>query len=109
MMEITRGSDNVFADLGLPDADEWLAKARMAHHIAGLIEQAGWTQAEAARRMGLTQPNVSDLVRGKLRGFSLDRLVQCLNALGQDVEIVIRPKSPKIDRGCLHVAAPSLK
>ncbi len=95
----------MFADLGLPDADERLAKARIAHHIAGLIDEAGWTQAEAARCMGLTQPNVSDLVRGKLRGFSLDRLLQCLNALGQDVEIIIRPASPESSYGRLVVAS----
>lgn len=106
-MEVTRGGDNIFADLGLPDADERLAKARIAHHIAGLIEQAGWSQAVAASRMGLTQPNVSDLVRGKLRGFSLDRLIQCASALGQDVEIVIRSSHSAGGRGSVLVTTDS--
>ena len=92
-MEFTKGSGNVFADLDLPDAQERLAKARLAHRIEKLIEEAGWTQTEAAAKMGLTQPNVSDIVRGKLKSFTLDRLFQCLNALDQDIEIIVRPKS----------------
>ena len=92
-MEFTKGSGNVFADLDLPNAQEHLAKARLAYRIECLIQEAGMTQTEAATKMGLTQPNVSDIVRGKLKGFTLDRLLQCLNALDQDVEIIVRPKS----------------
>lgn len=93
-MEFTTGCGNVFADLGLPEPEERLAKARVAYRIHEVIVSSGLTQAQAARRTGLTQPNISDITRGKLKGFTLDRLFQCLNALDQDVEIVIRPKQP---------------
>src|SRR5207237_2579408 len=104
IMEFTTGSGNVFADLELPNPEERLAKARIAHHIERLIAEMGLTQAEAAQKMGLTQPNVSDIVRGKLKSFTLDRLFQCLNALDQDIEIVIRPKKPESERGRVLVA-----
>jgi predicted XRE-type DNA-binding protein len=76
------GSGNVFADLGLPDAEEALAKARLAQAIAGAIERKGLSQGEAAGIMGLDQPKVSALVRGRLSGFSTDRLFRCLTLLG---------------------------
>jgi predicted XRE-type DNA-binding protein len=85
-------SGNVFADLGLPDADELLAKAELARTIRGLIERRSLTQTDAARLLGTTQPKVSDLFRGRLDGFSMERLYRFLNALGQDVHIVVRPK-----------------
>src|SRR4051812_39051769 len=88
---IFRGSGNVFADLGLPDADEALAKASLAHRIATLIESAGWTQTQAARKLGIDQPKISALLRGRLAGFSIERLFKFLNELGQDIQITIRP------------------
>jgi predicted XRE-type DNA-binding protein len=91
-MEVHAGSGNVFADLDLSDAEEFQAKAMVSVHIERLIEQNGWTQVQAARRMGLKQPDVSNILRGRLRGFTLDRLFACLNALDQDVEITIRPR-----------------
>ena len=91
-MEVESGSGNVFADLGFYDAEEYQAKAMVSIHIERLIEENGWTQAQAARRMGLKQPDVSNILRGRLKGFTLDRLFACLNALGQDVEITIRPR-----------------
>ena len=103
-MKFTKGTGNVFADLELPDAQERLAKARLAHRIETLIEEAGWTQTESAAKMGLTQPNVSDIVRGKLKSFTLDRLFQCLNALDQDIEIIVRPKSVTIPSARILVA-----
>jgi predicted XRE-type DNA-binding protein len=89
---VEASSGNVFADLGLPDADELLAKAELARTIRRLIERRELTQTEAARVLGTTQPKVSDLFRGRLDGFSMERLYRFLNALGQDVRIVIRPK-----------------
>jgi predicted XRE-type DNA-binding protein len=86
-----RGSGNVFADLGLPNADEALAKAGLAQAIAETIERRGLTQEEAARLMGVDQPKVSAIVRGRLAGFSQERLTRCVLALGNDVEITIRP------------------
>jgi predicted XRE-type DNA-binding protein len=88
---VTRSSGNVFADLGLPDADEALAKADLARQIARIIERRDWTQAQAAQVLGLDQPRVSNLVRGRLEGFSTDRLLRFLNLLGQDIEIAVRP------------------
>ncbi len=88
----TESSGNVFADLGLPDADELLAKADLAIQISRIIEDRALTQAEAASLLGVDQPKVSALVRGRLEGFSMERLYRFLNALGQDIEIVVRPK-----------------
>jgi len=84
-MAVTEGSGNVFADLGLSNPLERQAKADIAIHIEFLIKKAGWTQAQAAKRMGINQPDVSDIVRGRLTGFTLDRLFDCLNRLDQYV------------------------
>ena len=90
-IKIRQSSGNVFADLGLPDAEQLLAKADLAIEIARVIEERGLTQADAAEIMGVDQPKVSALVRGRLDGFSMERLYRYLNALGRDVEIVVRP------------------
>ena len=89
---VERSSGNVFEDLGVPESAEMLAKAELAARIAEIIAERRLTQAAAAKALGIDQPSVSDLVRGRLRGFSSDRLFRFLNALGRDVEIVIRPK-----------------
>jgi predicted XRE-type DNA-binding protein len=88
----TVSSGNVFADMRLPDAEELLAKADLAIQISRIIEERELTQAEAAELLGIDQPKISALVRGRLEGFSIERLTRFLNALGQDVEIVVRPK-----------------
>ena len=87
--EHTRSSGNVFADLGLPDADERMLKAQLAVQIRRFIEEKGWTQTEAAEAVGLDQPKVSSLLRGRLSGFSVDRLLSILNRLGHSVEVRI--------------------
>jgi predicted XRE-type DNA-binding protein len=92
-IEYEESSGNVFADLGLPDADELLLKAGLARQISVIIEERGLTQAEAARILGTQQPRVSQLVRGALGGFSLERLIRFLNALGRDVEIVVHEQA----------------
>src|SRR5207249_1705688 len=89
------GNGNVFADLERVDAEEALAKAQLAHEIAVLVDSAGLTQAQAAKRLGIDQPKVSLLLRGRLAGFSIERLFRFLNELGQDVEIKIRPAMRK--------------
>ena len=89
--EVEVSSGNVFADLGYPNPDEALAKSRLAQRINELIEAQHLTQAQAAALLGVDQPKVSKLVRGQLREFSTDRLFRFLNALHQDVVIVIRP------------------
>lgn len=102
---VTRGSGNVFADLGLPNPEERLAKAQLASLIDDVIRERGLTQQQAAMLMGIDQPKVSHVLHGRLRGFSTQRLIDFLTALGRDVEILVRaaPKSRK--RGRLHVAA----
>jgi predicted XRE-type DNA-binding protein len=97
------GSGNVFADLGLPDPEEALAKAGLAQAIAETIERRGLTQDEAAKLMGLDQPKVSAIVRGRLSGFTQDRLTRCVLALGNDVEITIRHQESPGETGRLAV------
>ncbi len=92
-IEFEESSGNVFADLGLPDADELLLKAELARQISVIIHDRKLSQAEAARVLGTQQPKVSQLVRGALGGFSLERLIRYLNALGRDVEIVVHERS----------------
>ncbi|WP_304511160.1 helix-turn-helix domain-containing protein [Aquisphaera insulae] len=84
-------SGNVFADLGLKNPEELLAKAHLVQRIADIIAERKLTQIRAAKLLGIDQPKVSALLKGKLEGFSTDRLFRFLNALGSDVEIVIRP------------------
>lgn len=83
---------NVFADLGLPESDELIAKAALARQIASIATHRHLTQAETARILGTTQPKVSDLFAGKLAGFSMERLIRFLNELDRDVDIVVTPK-----------------
>src|SRR5262245_21315229 len=90
--KIEHGSGNVFADLGLENAEERLLKAELAVKIAQLIEKKGWTQAQTAERTALDQPKVSRLLRGQHSGFSADRLFAILNRLGHSVEVWISPK-----------------
>lgn len=91
---VERSSGNVFEDIGLAQSAELLAKSEIAARIAAIVEKRGLTQAKAAEILGIDQPSISDLVRGRLRGFSSDRLFRFLNALGQDVRIVIVPRPP---------------
>ena len=86
------GGGNVFADLGHPRPAEALAKAELARKIGEIIERRGLTQAAAAAILEVDQPKVSALIRGRLAGFSLDRLVRFLVLLGSDVEIVVKQR-----------------
>jgi predicted XRE-type DNA-binding protein len=97
--------DNIFADLGRPNADELLAKAELARAIRRLIAEGGLTQAVAAEVLGITQPDVSNLHRGRLAGFSMERLYRFLNALGQDVQIVVQPKPRSHARATIRADA----
>jgi predicted XRE-type DNA-binding protein len=90
--EITRGTGNVFADLGYPDAAERQAKLRLAYALNQLLDQRGLSQVEASVVLALSQPKVSALRRYKLNGFSVERLMNLLTALDQDIDIVIRQK-----------------
>jgi predicted XRE-type DNA-binding protein len=86
-----RGSNNVFADLGLPNAEEHLLKAQLVHKISTIMKERGLTQAEAAQILGVKQPDVSNLLRGQFRLVSVEKLLRYLVALGQDIEIVVKP------------------
>ncbi len=89
---ITRSSGNVFADLGLRDAQEKQTKVRLAVALQRIIQERSLTQATAARLLGINQPKISALVNYQLGGFSVERLMHFLNALDCDVEIVVRKK-----------------
>jgi predicted XRE-type DNA-binding protein len=87
-------SGNVFADLRIPNPQQYLAKAELAANILQIVERRGITQAAAGKLLGITQPKVSALLNGRLDGFSSDRLFRFLNALGCDIQIVIsRPRA----------------
>jgi predicted XRE-type DNA-binding protein len=89
---VTPSSGNVFADLGLRDATELQTKARLGVALCRIVEQRRLTQAQIAEMLGISQPKVSALLRYKLEGYSVGRLMRFLVALGQDVEIVVRAK-----------------
>src|SRR3954469_13452499 len=97
---VARGTGNVFADLGFADAAERQAKLRLAYALNQVLEQRKLSQVDAAKVLGVTQPKVSALRRYKLAGFSVERLMNLLTALDQDIEIVIRqkPRSRKVAR-----------
>lgn len=90
---VRESSGNVFADLGRPDADELLVKAAVVSRLIDIFTDRGMSQVQVAAALDIDQPKVSALVRGRLRGFSLERLLHFLMALDQDVDIVVRPKA----------------
>lgn len=94
-MKIERSSGNVFADLGISDPDQYLAKAELAAQILKVVRSRRLTQVEAGKRLGITQPKVSALINGRLDGFSTERLIRFLNALGCDVRISVSSPHPR--------------
>ena len=101
---VTPGSRNVFADMGLPDAEGELFKAELTYQIAKQIKALALTQSQAAHRLGLSQPDVSRLMKGRRSGFSTDRLLALLTALNLDVDIVVRPADPAAKTARVRVA-----
>ncbi len=101
--KITRGSGNVFADLEVGEPDEALIKAALAAKISSIIEHRHLTQAEAAKILGIDQPKVSALTRGRLAGFSTERLFRLIRALGRDVDIVVRKRRSAKETGRARV------
>ncbi|SKB13896.1 conserved hypothetical protein [Planktothrix sp. PCC 11201] len=91
-IKIQASSGNIFQDIGFPNAEEMLMKAELVRQISELIDQRELTQVEAAKLLGIDQPKVSALIRGKLSGFSIERLLRFLNLLGCDIEIVVKKK-----------------
>jgi predicted XRE-type DNA-binding protein len=98
------GSRNVFKDLGLPNADEHLVKAQLVFKIDVLMKERGLKQVEAAGLFGIRQPDVSKMLRGEFRQFSVERLLRFLVALDQDVEIVVKPHRDQSEAAALHVS-----
>lgn len=88
---VEQGSGNVYADLGYPDSESMLVKAQLVAKIAEIVQRRGLTQTRTAEILGLTQPKVSALLKGRFRGVSEHRLLECLTRLGRDVHIVIKP------------------
>jgi predicted XRE-type DNA-binding protein len=99
---VTESTGNVFVDLGLPNAEQELLKAQLVLQIYRIIKQRGLTQTQAAEALGIKQPHVSLLMRNRAGTFSVGRLIDFLTALGQDVEITVRPTRKK--HGELSVA-----
>ena len=107
MTRITRGTTNVFADLGCPDAAERQTKTRLALAVNALLKARKLKQREIATLLGVPQPKVSALTNYRLDQFSVERLMQFLTALNQDVEIMIRPRAKKSGAGHISVLAVS--
>lgn len=93
------GSGNIFADLGLPDAEEMLLKSQIVVTLHRLIKARKLTQTEAAKRIGIGQPDLSNVLRGRFRGYSAERLMRMLTAFDQDIEITVRPRRGKSKDG----------
>ncbi len=103
-VEVQRSSGNVFADLGLPDADKLKVKSGLVFEITQAVRKLGLTQEEAARRMGITQPKVSGMMRGDFSNLSERKLMDCLNRLGYDIEIKVKPAAEPVGHLVLAVA-----
>ena len=103
--EIIKGEDNIFADLKISEAEEVLAKAELARKIQKTLALRKLTQVQAAHILKIKQPDVSDLFKGHLHKFSIDRLIHFLNLLDWDIDIVIRRKHSKSRSGVTHVIA----
>lgn len=91
-IKVAVGSGNVFADLGLPDAEEMLLKSQIVITLHRLIKARKLTRTEAAKRIGIGQPDLSNVLRGRFRGYSAERLMRMLTAFDQDIEITMRPR-----------------
>jgi predicted XRE-type DNA-binding protein len=90
MSKIIKGSMNVYADLGVADADEMLVKAQLATKIGEIIKVRKMTQVQAASLLGMPQPKLSNMLRGQFRGISETKMLECLTLLGRDVQIVVK-------------------
>ena len=98
------GSGNVFQDIGVPNPEEHLVKAQLVFRIDGILKERHLKQVEAADLLGIRQPDVSKMLRGEFRQFSVERLMRFLVALNQDVEIVVKPHRGRSDAPALHVS-----
>lgn len=98
------GGRNVFKDIGVPNADEHLVKAQLVYKIDAIMKKQRMKQTEAAALFGVRQPDISNMLRGEFRQFSVERLLRFLVKLDQDVEIVVRPHRDRQNAPALHVS-----
>jgi predicted XRE-type DNA-binding protein len=91
--QVTHGSGNVFADLGFENPEEMLLKADLVRQISAAIKEKGWERDRAATALGMDRAKFSELVRGRFSDYSIEQLFQYLNALGRDLEIIVKPSS----------------
>lgn len=103
-IEVQRSSGNVYADLGLPDAEKLRIKTGLVIEIRKAMRRLELTQQAAAKRMGISQPKVSDMMRGDFSNLSERKLMDCLTRLGYDIEINLRPVTERV--GHLRLAVP---
>ncbi|WP_105386494.1 helix-turn-helix domain-containing protein [Neorhizobium alkalisoli] len=103
-IEVETSSGNVFADLGLPDAEKLKVKSGLMIEITKAVRRLSLTQEEAGRRIGLPQPKVSALLRGDFTNLSERKLMECLNRLGYDIEITVKPAADTVGHLTLAVA-----
>ena len=107
-IKIHRGSDNIFADLGFPDAETHLLKAQLVNRLQQAIDGQDLTQSAAARVMGVSQPDVSRMLRGQFRDISVERIMRMLNKLGCEIDISIKARGKKARFAPIHLdAAPA--
>ncbi len=105
MISIQESGGNVYADLGVAEADEMLVKAKLASKIGETLAARGWSQTEAAEVLGLPQPKLSNMLRGHFRGISEAKMMDCLTRLGRDVRIVIGKENKKVQAGRVEVVS----
>jgi len=103
MRKIEKGSMNVYADLGIADAEEMLVKAQLATKIAEIIKLRKLTQIQASALLGMPQPKLSNMLRGRFRGISESKMLECLTLLGRDVQIVVKIASRSRKTGQVSV------
>ena len=103
-IEVEAGSGNVFADLGLPNADKLKIKSGLVIEITKAVRKLGLTHQDAAKRMGITQPKLSGMMRGDFSNLSERKLMDCLNRLGYDIEIKVKPASRRVGHLRLAIA-----
>ena len=103
MSNISRGSTNVYADLGLDNAEEMLVKAQLAAKIRDIIKRRKLTQVQASELLGISQPKLSGMLRGQFRGISESKMLECLTRLGRDIQIVVKATSRSRTEGHVSV------
>ena len=103
MTKIEESTGNVYADLGMPDADKMMVKAQLATKIGEIIKNKKWTQQHAAEVLGMKQPKLSMMLRGQFCGISETKMLDCLARLGRDVQIVVGPARRSISVGNVAV------